>query len=378
MSRLDRIVNVADAEALARRRLPRPIYDVVAGGAGDEITLRANRAALDAIELRPRVLVDVADRDLSTTVLGQQISMPVLIAPVGFQRMLHRDAELASARAAHARGVTFCCNTISTFPLERVASETPGDKWFQIYLPHERREAEQLVDRAAAAGYSAICLTVDTAAPGLRERDRHHRVTQPLTLGPRLVLAAARRPAWSMDFLHGGVGRRPAQLPMTIDAAGRAVAKTVRPVTPADVEWLRARWPRSLVVKGVLRGDDARRAVDLGVNGIVVSKHGGRQLDTVRPTIRALTEVVAVVGTDAEVFVDGGFRRGTDIAKALALGAKAVLIGKAFLFGLAAGGQAGVERILDVFRSEFDTSLALLGARTVADLGPSMVVLPDC
>lgn len=378
MSRLDRIVNVSDAEVLARRRLPRPIYDVVAGGAGDEISLRANRAAFDAIELRPRVLVDVTERDLSTTVLGQQISMPVLVAPVGFQRMLHRDAELASARAAHAHGVTFCCNTISTFPLERVAAETPGDKWFQIYLPHERSEAEQLVDRAERAGYSAICLTVDTAAPGLRERDRHHRVTQPLTPGLRLVLAAARRPAWSMDFLRGGVGRRPAQLPMTIDAAGRAVAKTVRPVTPADVEWLRSRWPRSLVVKGVLRGDDARRAVDLGADGIVVSNHGGRQLDTVRPTIRALPEVVAAVGGDAEVFVDGGVRRGTDVAKALALGARAVLIGKAFLFGLAAGGQPGVERVLQIFRSEFDTTLALLGARTVADLDPSMVYLPDC
>lgn len=378
MSRIDRITNVADAEAQARRRLPRPIYDVIAGGAADEITLRANRDALDAIELKPRVLVDVANRDLSTTVLGRSISMPVLLAPVGFQRMLHRDAELASARAAHAQGVTFCCNTISTFPLERVAAETPGDKWFQIYLPHERAEAGQLVDRAERAGYSAICLTVDTAAPGLRERDRHHRVTQPLTLGPRLVLAAARRPRWSVDFLRGGAGRRPAQLPMTIDAAGRAVAKTVRPVTPADVEWLRSRWPRALVVKGLVRGEDARRAVDLGADGVVVSNHGGRQLDTVRATIRALPEVVTAVGADAEVFVDGGFRRGTDIAKALALGARAVLIGKAFLFGLAAGGQAGVERVLEILRSEFDTSLALLGARTVADLDPSMVTLTDC
>lgn len=378
MRRLDRIGNVADAEAIARRRLPRPIYDVIAGGAADEITLRANRAALDAIKLNPRVLVDVAHRDLSTTVLGWPVSMPVLLAPVGFQRMLHREAELASARAAHAQGVTFCCNTISTFSLERVAAETPGDKWFQIYLPDARADAAQLVERAERAGYSAICLTVDTAAPGLRERDRHHRITQPLTLRPRLVLAAARRPGWSIDFLRGGVGRRPAQLPMTIDAAGRAVAKTVRPVTPADVEWLRARWPRALVVKGVVRGDDARRAVDLGADGIVVSNHGGRQLDTVRATIRALPEVVAEVGADAEVFVDGGFRRGTDIVKALALGARAVLVGKAFLYGLAVGGQAGVERVLEILRSEFDLSLALLGARTVADLDRSSVTLTDC
>ncbi len=373
MSRLNRMANVADAEAMARRRLPRPIYDVVAGGAADELTLRSNREALDSIELHPRVLVDVTERSLATTVLGRPVSMPVVLAPVGFQRMLHRDAELASVRAAQSQGVIFCCNTISTYSLERVAMETAGDKWFQLYLPPERSEAESLVGRAEAAGYQVICLTVDTAVPGLRERDRHHRVTQPLSIGPRLVLSAAQRPSWSFDFLRGGVGRRPAHLPMTVDAAGRAVARTARSVTVDDLAWLRSRWSGAVVVKGVLRADDALRTVELGADGVVVSNHGGRQLDTVPATIDVLPEIVRALGSSAEVFVDGGFRRGTDVAKALALGAKAVLIGKAYLFGLAAAGQAGVENVLDIFRSELDTALGLLGAKTVSDLDPTMV-----
>lgn len=374
MKSLDRIHNIGDAEKAAFRRLPRPIYDVVAGGAADEVTLRANRQALDAILLRPRVFVDVQERDLATTVLGQPVSMPVMLAPVGFQRMLHRDAEIASARAAAAQGIIFACNTISTFSLEQVSGATDGAKWFQLYLPPERREAEQLLERVEVAGYPVVCLTVDTAVPGLRERDRHNKVTQPLSIGPRLVMAAARRPRWSLDFLRGGVGRRPARLPMTLDAAGRAVARTARPITADDVSWLRSRWKGSLVVKGILRGDDCRQALDLGVDGVVVSNHGGRQLDTARPTIQALPEVVDAAAGRAEVFVDGGFRRGTDVAKALALGARAVLIGKAFLYGLAAGGQAGVEKVLEIFRSELDTTLGLLGCPSVHDLESSMVL----
>jgi isopentenyl diphosphate isomerase/L-lactate dehydrogenase-like FMN-dependent dehydrogenase len=374
VTRLDRLFNIDDMEARAVRRLPRPIYDVVAGGAADEITLRANRDRLAAIQLQPRVLVDVARRDLSTTVLGHHVSMPVMLAPVGFQRMLHRDAELASARAAASRGTVFACNTISTFALEDVAAASSGPKWFQLYLPGDRSEAEELVARVERSGYPVMCLTVDTAVPGLRERDRRHRVTQPLTIGPAMVLSAVRRPRWSIDFLAGGVGRNPAQLPMTIDEAGREVAKTARPVTVEDLEWLRARWKGSLVVKGILRAEDCRKVLDCGADGVVVSNHGGRQLDSARATIDALPEVVDAVAGKAEVFVDGGFRRGTDVAKALALGARAVLIGKAFLYGLAVGGQSGVERVLDIFRSELDVALGLLGCASVHDLDRSFVV----
>lgn len=376
LTRLDGLLNVADFERMAARRLPRPIFDVVAGGSGDEVTLEGNRAALRALRLSPRVLGDVRTRDLSTTILGEAVSMPVVLAPVGFQRMLHRDAELASARAAATRGTVFACNTISTFSLEDVVASSDGPKWFQLYLPADRSEAEGLVDRVEQAGYPVICLTVDTAVPGLRERDRRNRVTQPLTIDLGMILAASLRPRWSWDFLRGGVGRRPATIPMTIDAAGKAVARTARPITADDLVWLRRRWGGKLVVKGVLRVDDSRKIVDLGADGIVVSNHGGRQLDAARATIEALPEVADAVGHQVEVFVDGGFRRGTDVAKALALGARAVLIGKAYLYGLAVGGQSGVERVLDIFRSEIDTAMALLGCASVHDLDPSLVVGP--
>lgn len=374
MASLDRLLNIDDVEAAAVRRLPKPIYDVVAGGAADEITLRSNREALASIMLRPRTLIDVANRDLSTTVLGQRISMPVMLAPVGFQRMLHRDAELASARAAGAKGTVFACNTISTFSLEEVAASSEHTKWFQIYLPADRGEAEDLVARVEAAGYPVLCLTVDAAAPGLRERDRRNRIRQPLSIGPSLAVSAVRRPRWLLDFLTGGVGRNAARLPMSIDEAGRAVAKTTRPVTLDDLDWLRSRWKGSLVVKGILRGDDCPKLVDMGVDGVVVSNHGGRQLDSAVATIDALPEVVEAVASRAEVFVDGGFRRGTDVLKALALGAKAVFIGKSFLYGLAVGGQPGVERVLDIFRSEIDNGLALLGCRSVDEVDESLVI----
>lgn len=368
------LLNVADFERKAARRLPRPIFDLVAGGAADEVTLNANRSALAAIRLAPRVLVDVGQRSLATTVLGDPVSLPVLLAPVGFQRMLHRDAELASARAAAAQGTIFACNTISTYSLEDVASSSASPKWFQLYLPADRGEADRLVGRVEDAGYGVICLTVDIPVPGLRERDRRHRLRQPFQMHPRLVMAAARRPGWSLDFLRGGVGRRPASPPMSVDAAGRAVAGTARSVTPHDVAWLRKRWTGRLVIKGVLRGDDCQQLLDFGADGIVVSNHGGRQLDSARATIDALPEVVQAVGGRVEVFVDGGFRRGTDVAKALALGARAVLVGKAYLYGLAVGGQSGVEQILEIFRSELDTALGLLGCVSVDELDSSFVI----
>ena len=377
MSRLDRLFNIDDVEAEALKRLPHPIYDLVAGGAADEVTLRANRDALEALMLRPRVLVHSGQRDLSTSVLGQRVELPVLLAPVGFQRMLHRDAELATARAAAARGTVFACNTISTFSLEDVFEAAEGPKWFQLYLPPDRGEADELISRVETAGYPVICLTVDLSASGLRERDRHNRITHPLKIGPRLAMSAIRRPRWLGDFLTGGVGRHAAPVPMSVNAAGKAVAKTTGPVTMDDLEWLRSRWEGSLVVKGVLRGDDCPAILDRGVDGIVVSNHGGRQLDSAVATIDALPEVVDAVDGRAEVFVDGGFRRGTDVAKALALGARAVLIGKSFLYGLAAGGQSGVERVLDIFRSELDTALALLGCASVEDLDRSFVAEAD-
>lgn len=376
MARLDTMVNVRDIERAARRRLPRPIYDVVAGGAWDEVTLDANEADLRQLRLRCRTLVDVGQRDLSTTVLGHPVALPVLLAPVGYQRMLHRDAELASARAAATAGTIFTCNTISSYPLEDVAAASDGPKWFQLYMPGDRGEAEQLLARVERASYPVLCLTVDTAMSGMRERDIRNRMTQPLRIDPRMVLAAARRPTWAIDFLRGGVGRGltpTPRLPMSIKDAGRAIAKAGRPVTFSDLEWLRERWTGKLVVKGVLRGDDAAKIVDHGVDGIVISNHGGRQLDSSPSTISVLPEIADAVAGRAEVFIDGGFRRGTDVAKALALGARAVLIGRPFLYGLAAGGQKGVERVLDILRHELDTALGLLGCTSVGTLDASFV-----
>jgi len=373
MPGLDRLINISDFEREARRRLPAPIFDVIAGGSGDEETLSRNGEALRALRLRPRVLTDVRKRDLSTTVFGEKISLPVILAPVGYQRMLHRHAEIASALAAEAAGTVFVCNTISTYPLETIAETTSGPKWFQLYLPEDKTAASDLVERVEAAGYSALCLTVDTQVPAKRERDIRNRMTVPLRPDPRMILAALRRPRWAIDFLLGGVGRNAAQVPMSIDAAGRAIASTTRPVTVEDFAWLRERWNGPLIVKGVMRGEDCERIIELGADGIVVSNHGGRQLDSAQSTIEALPAIVEALAGRAPVFIDGGFRRGTDVAKALALGARAVLVGRPFLFGLAVGGQSGVEKVIDIFRDELDSTIGLLGYASVRDLDSDAV-----
>jgi isopentenyl diphosphate isomerase/L-lactate dehydrogenase-like FMN-dependent dehydrogenase len=287
--------------------------------------------------------------------------------------MLHRHAELASAKAAGAAGTTFICNTISTFSLEEVAAASSAARWFQLYMPVDRGDAAGLLERVEASGYSTVCLTVDTAVGGKRDRDRRNRVSVPLKPTARNAFEIIRKPRWAIDFLRGGVGRGPAKLPMTINEAGEAVAATARPLTIEDLEWLRRRWSGNLVVKGVLRADDCLRVLDCGADGVVVSNHGGRQLDTAIPTVMALMEIAEVASNRGTLIVDGGIRRGTDVAKALALGAQAVLIGRPFLYGLAVAGQSGVERILEILRTELDATLALLGCRTVSELKPHHV-----
>ena len=376
MARLSRLISVRDFERAARRTLPRPIFDVIAGGAGDETTVQENQRALGRLRLRPRSFVDIRQRDLSTTVLGDRISLPVVLAPVGYQRMLHRDAELASARAAARLGTVFALNSVSSYPLEEVASEARAPRWYQLYMPGDRDAADELLARVEDAGYRVLCLTVDTPMAGMRERDIRNRITQPLKIGPRMVLSAASRPAWAFDFVRGGAGRglKPVgRLPMSLKDAGKAIAKTGKPVSFEDLAWLRERWPGPLLVKGVLRGDDCAKIMEYGVDGVVVSNHGGRQLDSSPPTIEVLPEIVAAVGDRAEVFIDGGFRRGTDVVKALALGARAVLIGRPYLYGLAVGGQQGVERVLEILREEIDTAVGMLGCTSVGQLGSGHV-----
>lgn len=379
--KLDRFVNIADVERAARRRLPGPIFDLIAGGAGDEVTLRANRRCFEDIRLRPRSLVDVSRRDMSTTILGVTSSMPIMLAPTGYQRMVSSEAELAVARAAGSLGAHFVLSTLSSYPLETVASVGAGPKWFQLYLPPgDPSGVEELVKRAVDADYDALCLTVDTTMRALRERDVRNRFSLPPKPTARLAWRCAARPRWSLDFVRGSVSRGAAagfsQKMLTIRAAGSTISTTMPPVTEDDFRLVRKLWDRPLVIKGVLRGDEAARLVGMGADGIVVSNHGGRQLDSVPAAVQALPEVVEAVHGRAQVFMDGGVRRGTDVVKALALGATAVLIGRPYIYGLAIGGEAGVRRTLEIVRDETENTMGLLGCRNIAEITRDCVRLP--
>jgi isopentenyl diphosphate isomerase/L-lactate dehydrogenase-like FMN-dependent dehydrogenase len=372
------LVNLADVETAARRRLPRLVWDVIAGGAGNEETLRRNREAFSAIALRPRSVVDVQKRDLSTTVFGQRIALPIMLAPTGFNRMAHRDAEVAAARAANGAGTVFTLGTITTFTPEQVAAAAPGPMWFQLYVRPTRDETETLIARAARSGFSGLVVTVDTAITGIRERDIRNGMTVPLRITPRLIAQAAMRPRWAFDFVRGGSGRGTqgyGDVFRTVRTVSALIKSSARQVTEADLRWIRGQWKGPLLVKGILRGDDCDRLLATGIDGIVVSNHGGRQLDSVPATIQALPEVVDAVGGRAQVFVDGGFRRGVDVAKALALGARAVLIGRPYVYGLAIGGEAGVARVIEILGEEFNHTLALLGCTSPSDLDRSFVAL---
>jgi isopentenyl diphosphate isomerase/L-lactate dehydrogenase-like FMN-dependent dehydrogenase len=382
------LVNVNDVQVAARRKLPRMVFDAMDGGSGDELTLRRNRTAFEQILLRTRVMGDVRKRDISTTVLGQKVSMPLLLCPAGFARMCHRDGELAVARAASEADTVYALSTVSSFELEDVARAAPGPKWFQLYPPGDRTECTRLIGRVRAAGYQTLLVTVDTAVEGLRERDSRHRLSVPVRLTPRLIAHGATRPAWAFDYLRGGVGRgrqgmdaaflrerqvRPA--PRSLGQMGRAIEATARSITEAEIRFIREQWQGPLLIKGVMRSEECKRLVDLGVDGIVVSNHGARQLDSTPATIESLPEVVKAVDGAVEVFVDGGFRRGVDVVKALALGARAAMIGRPYLYGLAVDGEAGVGHVLEMLRTEIDQTMALLGCPTIAELNPSVVRL---
>ena len=376
--RMDGIVNMADVRDRARRVLPRAVFDAIDGGATDEITLRENRAAFDRIWLRPRALADISHRDISTTVLGQRISMPLMLDPCALARVCNPEGEVAVARAAGDAGTIYAIASSSGRPLDQIVEAASSPLWYQLYMPSDRGTIDPLLNLIESAGFNALCLTIDSAVLHKRERDLHNHLTLPLRLSGRTMLAAASRPRWSFGYLVGGLsrGRR-------IEIGGgfravEAISRTVRdqaPVTFADVRWLRERWKGKLVLKGVMRAEECRQIVDLGVDGIVVSNHGGRVLDGTRATIDVLPEVVEAVDGRAEVFVDSGIRRGTDVVKALALGARACLIGRPYLFGLAAGGQAGVARVLEILRAEIEQTMALVGCSTLTDIDRRLVHL---
>ena len=376
-----RAVNVDDLRRLARRRLPRVVFDYIDGGAEAEVTLRENRRAFDAVTFRPRHAVRLDACDVGTRVLGMDLALPFLLAPVGYSRVMHPDGEAGAASAAGAAGTAYVLSTMSGQALEDVKAASTGPVWYQLYLVGGRGAAEAAIDRARAAGYSALVITIDTAVAGFRERDVRNGVTALLNGGiaaklPFLPQLLA-HPRWLAGFLRdGGLP----SLPNVVSPGGGAMplvdvasALSRGAVAWEDLRWVRERWPGPIIVKGVLTGDDARRAVDEGAAAVVVSNHGGRQLDGAPATLRALPEVVAAVHGRAEVLMDGGIRRGSDIVKAICLGARAVLVGRAYAYGLAAAGTAGVARAIEILRADVERTLPLLGCPSVATLSASLV-----
>jgi 4-hydroxymandelate oxidase len=352
-------LNLAEIESAARERLTALAYEYYVGGANDEVTVRENRAAFERLALRYHVLVDVSRRSTATTVLGTPVDFPVLVAPTAFQRLACDDGELATARAAAASGTVMILSTASTCSIEDVGA-IGGRLWFQLYVYSDRGLTKALVERAEAAGMKAMVLTVDAPILGRRERDLRNRFHLPDGIRLANVPSSGSVP---MPTGHGESGLAQ-HFASGIDAS----------LTWKDLDWLRSITRLPMVIKGIVRGDDAALAVQHGAAGIIVSNHGGRQLDTSIASIRALPEVAAAVGGRAEVLLDGGVRRGTDVIKAIALGARAVLVGRPVVWGLAAAGESGARRVLELLRAEVDQAMALCGCPTVGDISRDLVV----
>ena len=376
-------INISDLRRIAQRRLPRALFDYIDGGADDEVTLRDNCRVFEQVTFRPRSAVATPTANLQTTVLGAQLSLPFLLAPVGSSRMFYPRGECAAARAAGKAGTAYALSTLSGCRLEDVKASTTGPAWYQLYLVGGREVASAAIERARMAGYSALVVTVDTPVAGNRERDFRNRIKD--LLSPRIGSLGAffqilTRPRWLFSFLaDGGLMGFPNVVlpkvgPMPYADVGAALESSV--VSWSDFKWIREAWKGPIIAKGVLTGDDARRAIDEGSRAVVVSNHGARQLDTVSPTLRALPEVAAAVNGRAEVLLDGGIRRGGDVVKALCLGARAVLIGRAYAYGLGAAGEAGVARAIEILKAEVLRTIKLLGCPSLAELDKSYLQLP--
>lgn len=377
------VVNIADLRLMAKRRLPRMTFDYIDGGADREITLRDNCAAFDSLLFRPRCAVATSSCDLSTTVLGTKLDVPFLLAPVGSSRMFYPRGEEVAARSAGKAGTLYTLSTLSGCRLEDVKTATTGPAWYQLYLVGGHEVARSAIARAKAAGYQALVVTIDTPVAGMRERDPRNGTKELLSKNPFTMLPylpqMLSRPGWLIDwYADGGMMNFPNIVlkdgPMGYADVAAALEQSM--VSWADLKWIREAWKGPIVVKGVHVGDDARRAIDEGASAIVVSNHGGRQLDTVAPTIRALPEIVAAVNGQIEVLMDGGIRAGSDVVKALCLGARAVLIGRAYAYGLAAAGEAGVSRAIEILRTDVVRTLKLLGVDSTAKLDRSYVDVP--
>jgi L-lactate dehydrogenase (cytochrome) len=378
------VVNIEDLRNLAQQRLPRAVFDYVDGGAEIETSLRENRRAFEDLIFRPRNAVSVPQCDLRTKVLGAELSFPAILAPIGYSRLIHPSGECAASSGAGKAGTAYILSTIAGHKMEDVRASSTGPVWYQLYLLGGRPAAEAALQRAWNAGFSALFVTIDTGTAGMRERDIRNGTGQLMGgnwIGMIPYLSQFfSRPAWVAAYLmDGGLHKLPnviipGQGPMALIDVAAALAESV--VTWQDFHWLRKVWPGPIVAKGVLTGEDARRAIDVGAAGVVVSNHGGRQLDSVSATLRVLPEVVKAVNGQIEVLMDGGVRRGGDIIKAICMGARAVLIGRAYAYGMAAAGEPGINRAIAILRADLERTMKLLGCASISELDQSYVEVP--
>lgn len=378
--RLRSCASVEDFRRVAKRRLPHGVFDYIDGGAEDERTLADNVAAFGRYGFKPRILRDVSRLDTSSSIFGRAVSMPLVLAPTGFTRIAHSQGELAVTRAADRAGIPCSLSTMGTRSIEELAAVGDGDKWFQIYTWKDRALVKELVDRARTAGFTAVWLTVDTAVLGRRERDVRRGMTLPPKIGPGTIVDGAIHPAWTWDFLRNEPITFANVIGLSDEDGSTAVTLSehmARQFDPAlswdDVDWLRSIWDGPIVLKGVQTVADAKQAVSMGVDGIALSNHGGRQLDDAPAPIDLVEPVRDEIGDGAAIICDGGVRRGSDIVKALALGADAVSMGRPYLYALGAAGERGVDQLLAFMREGMERTMALSGVRTVAEIDRSLV-----
>jgi (S)-mandelate dehydrogenase len=378
--------NISDLRDIALKRVPRGLFEFMDRGTEDEISLKNNRTVFDRLRFRPRTLVDVSKRTQDTTIFGVKHKMPLIIAPTGVAGLMWYEGELALARAARAAGIPFTLATGSMTAMERVADEAGGELWFQLYMWPDRSMSHELVERAKAAGYKALIVTVDGVSSGNREYNIRNGFTIPFTFSTRNVFDMVTHPRWLVGTMLRYLATT--GMPMYANYPASAKAKMTRgpmgrsglrtdSISWSDLDALRKIWPHKLIVKGILDPQDAVKAVDHGADGIGVSNHGGRNLDGIVSPIEVLPEIVDAVGKRATVFMDSGIRRGSDVVKALALGANAVMVGRSTLYGVAAGGEAGASRALQIYRDEIHRNMALLGCNTVNELGPQCLLFAD-
>jgi L-lactate dehydrogenase (cytochrome) len=378
--RLRKAASIEDLRLIAKRRLPHGVFDYIDGGAEDERSLAANCSAFAGYEFRPRVLRDVSNLDTTTTIFGRQAAMPLIMAPTGFTRIAHSQGELAVARSAARAGIPWSLSTMGTRSIEEVAAVSDGEKWFQIYTWKDRALVKDMVDRAKSVGYTAVWLTVDTAILGRRERDVRRGMTLPPKIGLSTIVDGAIHPSWTLDFLRNEpitfanvTGLLDEDGSSAVTLSEHMARQFDQALSWDDIDWLRSIWDGPIVLKGIQTVADAKIAQRMGVEGLGLSNHGGRQLDDAPAPIDLVEPVRDEVGDGATIICDGGIRRGSDIVKALALGADAVSIGRPYLYGLAAAGERGVDHVLDFMRDGLERTMALTGCRTIAEINRDLV-----